>query len=1093
MHQPYPGPAQPYPMTQPAPMQMAQPAAGGVELENIKASLDRLTGKLQGIVQAQSTAAERPTGRAAENSAVTQQFDRISEELSWLREAVTNIAAADPVKYDLDGLNQVIDANYNALCEQVGRIANSNADPLAYAQAVETSHNGLSGQIEELKQALSAGTDSANATPQDFSSLESRLEEITRAVMALSAGGSATKDGPNDGLERIEARLAGLTSAIDTIVADAVIATPGQTDPAITGLLSELQKSLAAIDSRVSNIAPASEGILDGMAAQLNRLSEKLDNIGVVAIASGEQADSSDDGALIGRLDQLVERVEALNSGAADPTSMVAIESQLDRLSGEMESLRGGLANGGSTAGDETFANAVLEHLQHITNRVDQLDPAGSGAEGDSALASLEQQISSIASQLSSVGSPSVSLGPIEERLDGIEQQLGASRDIAIELATQVAEEAVAKTVSALPQGGDGAPSVDADAINALAEDLRALNTHTQDANSNSLQTIDAVRSTLEAIVERLGNIETRVGEHQLAASTQQFAPDADYATSHFEPEPSADHRQVPSSDDTTIAQQMDAQSSLASSDGQFSTSLDPQGGNMPEVQAPDLSMGEMPEVTSGVSIQEEDSPIEPGSGAPDLAALVRQANQRRRENPQPDEASPGTDFIAAARRAAQAAAAEAEAVQEEAAETSKKAGWKKIPDILKKRKKVLVIAAAAVLMIAVALPLASRFMNGGETTISSAPTPIVEVEPTALAEAGASPESASEAAVNEEDASEPQLDTEPVELVTPAPVVMPEAKSDEQPKMAGSSEETQPASAEASEAPTEFKVSHDISFGSDALKQAITAGNPSALFEIGRRYTDGVGVDRDLAEAAKWYKQAALLGFAPAQYRIGNFYEKGHGLEQDAVKAAEWYEKAANSGNIIAMHNLAVLHAEGKINGKQDMGSAFEWFKKAAEYGVRDSQVNIGIFYTNGVGAAEQNLVEAYKWFAVAAKAGDSDASGKRDVIANAMRPDQLEQARAETELWKPKTHNKDANSVTVPDSWKDDGPKTAAALSKQEMLMKTQVMLAKLGFDPGPADGLMGNKTRNAIMAFQQRSGMPVDGEFSTKLLDALNAVSI
>ena len=136
---------------------------------------------------------------------------------------------------------------------------------------------------------------------------------------------------------------------------------------------------------------------------------------------------------------------------------------------------------------------------------------------------------------------------------------------------------------------------------------------------------------------------------------------------------------------------------------------------------------------------------------------------------------------------------------------------------------------------------------------------------------------------------------------------------------------------------------------------------------------------------------------------------------------------------------------------------------------------------------------MEAYKWFAVAAKAGDSDASGKRDVIANAMRPDQLEQARAETELWKPKTHNKDANSVTVPDSWKDDGPKSAAALSKQEMLMKTQVMLAKLGFDPGPADGLMGNKTRNAIMAFQQRSGMPVDGEFSTKLLDALNAVSI
>ena len=534
MHQPYSNPVPPYPMMQPAPVQMAPTTAGGVEMENIKASLDRLTGKLQGIVQAQSTAAERPTGQVAENAAVTQQFDRISEELSWLREAVTNLAATEPGKYDLDGLHQVIDANYNALCEQVGRIANSNADPMAYAQAVESSHSGLSGQIEELKQALNARMESSNSSPQDFSSLEARLEEITRAVMALSAGNSASDGNPNDGLERIEARLAGLSSAIDTIVADAVVANPGQSDPAVTGLLGELQDNLAAIDSRISNIAPASEGVLDGMAAQLNRLSEKLDNIGVVAGASGEQPQAGSDGALIGRLDQLVERVEALNSGAADPTAMVAIESQLDRLSGEIETLRGGLANVGQATGDESFANSVLEHLQHITSRVDQLDSTGGGT-GDAALASLEQQVSSIASQLSSVGSPTASLEPIEARLEGIEQQIGASRDIAIELATQVAEDAVSKTVNALPQGNDGTPSVDVDAINALAEDLRALNAHTQDASTNSVQTFDAVRGTLEAIVERLGSIESRVSEHQQAGS-HQFAPDAGYTNNQSEP-----------------------------------------------------------------------------------------------------------------------------------------------------------------------------------------------------------------------------------------------------------------------------------------------------------------------------------------------------------------------------------------------------------------------------------------------------------------------------------------------------------------------------------------------------------------------------
>ena len=50
------------------------------------------------------------------------------------------------------------------------------------------------------------------------------------------------------------------------------------------------------------------------------------------------------------------------------------------------------------------------------------------------------------------------------------------------------------------------------------------------------------------------------------------------------------------------------------------------------------------------------------------------------------------------------------------------------------------------------------------------------------------------------------------------------------------------------------------------------------------------------------------------------------------------------------------------------------------------------------------QNLEESYKWFALVAKTGDKDAAAKRDEIAKALRPEQLEQARAATELWKAK-----------------------------------------------------------------------------------------
>ena len=109
-----------YPAYQPAGMpfnanpatQSAQaPAIGNAELENIKGSLDRLTGKLQGIVQAQSAAPQRPS------TDYNPQFDRLYKELGLLHDAVNSLAANPGGETNLDGLHQVIDANYSSLCE----------------------------------------------------------------------------------------------------------------------------------------------------------------------------------------------------------------------------------------------------------------------------------------------------------------------------------------------------------------------------------------------------------------------------------------------------------------------------------------------------------------------------------------------------------------------------------------------------------------------------------------------------------------------------------------------------------------------------------------------------------------------------------------------------------------------------------------------------------------------------------------------------------------------------------------------------------------------------------------------------------------
>jgi localization factor PodJL len=272
---------------------------------------------------------------------------------------------------------------------------------------------------------------------------------------------------------------------------------------------------------------------------------------------------------------------------------------------------------------------------------------------------------------------------------------------------------------------------------------------------------------------------------------------------------------------------------------------------------------------------------------------------------------------------------------------------------------------------------------------------------------------------------------------------------------------------------------------GPAPLREAAEGGDPKAIFEIGSRYADGRGVTSDMKTAAKWYAEAAGLGYAPAEYRIGNFYEKGIGVERDIAKAKEWYVKAANQGNAAAMHNLGVLYAMG-ADGAVDNDSAVRWFEKAAELGVKDSQFNLGILAAKGVGMP-QNLEESYKWFALVAKTGDKDAAAKRDEVANSLRPEQLQKARATAELWKAKPVDQAANIVDIPDAWKESDTKTASIDMKQAV-RNIQLILAKNGYDAGAADGVMGDRTKSAIAAFQKANGMEPTGEVNEALVTAL-----
>lgn len=55
---------------------------------------------------------------------------------------------------------------------------------------------------------------------------------------------------------------------------------------------------------------------------------------------------------------------------------------------------------------------------------------------------------------------------------------------------------------------------------------------------------------------------------------------------------------------------------------------------------------------------------------------------------------------------------------------------------------------------------------------------------------------------------------------------------------------------------------------------------------------------------------------------------------------------------------------------------------------------------------------------------------------------------------------------------------------------VLRAQEILTSLGYDPGPADGEMGSKTRAAIQAFQSASGLAANGQLNGETIAALEA---
>lgn len=150
--------------------------------------------------------------------------------------------------------------------------------------------------------------------------------------------------------------------------------------------------------------------------------------------------------------------------------------------------------------------------------------------------------------------------------------------------------------------------------------------------------------------------------------------------------------------------------------------------------------------------------------------------------------------------------------------------------------------------------------------------------------------------------------------------------------------------------------------------KKAANLGVVKSQCDLGRHYSEGLGVQQSFVDAKRWYELAARSGHNLAQHKLASFLLSKNNPLQDTTAGINWLEVAASGGNVQAQFEAGCFRLGITYPELKDHKKAADWLDTAANNGSVLAVYEIGHCFEYGIGveqsyqAAGLNYFEAFK-----------------------------------------------------------------------------------------------------------------------------------